>query len=82
MTKPVPRRIAARPDPAAWSDEEVLTLAEAAALLFPQGPITESFLRTAYRKKMLEVILLNRKLLTCKRSVREMLERASRKPTT
>jgi hypothetical protein len=77
--KPLPRRIAAKPDPATWGDDDLLTLAEAAALLYP-GLLTESFLRTSYRKQSLEVVLINRKLLTCKRSVREMMERARRKP--
>jgi hypothetical protein len=77
--KPKPRRIAAQGDPAAYSDEDLFTLAEAAALLYPEGPITESFLRTSYRKGLLEVVLLNRKLLTTKRCVREMFEKASRK---
>lgn len=80
--KPKPRRIASRPDPATWGDTYILTLAEAAALLWPEGPITESTLRTSYRKGFLEVVFLNRKLLTCKRSIREMMERASRKALT
>ncbi|MET4278544.1 MULTISPECIES: hypothetical protein [unclassified Bradyrhizobium] len=80
--KPKPRRIAAKPDASTWGDEDLMTLAEIVALLYPEGPISESFLRTSYRKGLLEVVLLNRKLLTCKRSVREMFERASRKAKT
>jgi hypothetical protein len=39
------RRIAARPDPAHWGDDELLTFAEAAARLWPDGPLTASSLR-------------------------------------
>jgi hypothetical protein len=40
-------RAKARPDPAQWVDEEVMTLVEAAAVFFPQGPLTLSSLRRA-----------------------------------
>jgi hypothetical protein len=76
--KPKPRRIAANPDPETYSDTDLFTLAEIVSLLYPNGPITESFLRTSYRKGLLKVVLLNRKLLTDKRSVREMFENARR----
>ncbi|MGY3449159.1 hypothetical protein [Bradyrhizobium sp. USDA 4353] len=74
----VPRRIAARPDPAAWGDDELLTLAEAAALLWPSGPITASTLRTAYRGGLLETVMLARKLMTTKRALQAMQEAARR----
>jgi len=47
-TKP-PRRVAARPDPQMWSPGELMTFAEAAALFWPDGPLTASSLRTAFR---------------------------------
>ncbi|MDE5465946.1 hypothetical protein [Bradyrhizobium sp. CSS354] len=75
---PLPRRIAARPDPKDWADEELLTFAEAAALLWPHGPLTASTLRTAYRAGLLETVLLARKLMTCKRALRQMAESARR----
>lgn len=75
---PKPRRIAARPDPKDWGDDELLTFSEAAALLWPDGPITASTLRTAYRQGLLEVTLLARKLMTTKRAVNAMTEAARR----
>jgi hypothetical protein len=74
-----PRRIAARPDPAQWSDDELMTFQEAAALLWPQGPLTASSLRTAYRAGELEVVMIARKLLVTKRGLAEMAENARRK---
>jgi len=76
---PIPRRIAARPDPKDWDDEELLTFSEAAALLWPQGPITASTLRTAYRAGQLTTVMLARKLMTTKAHLRAMTANASRK---
>ncbi len=42
-----PKRVARRPDPGAWSEDELLALHEAVALLWPRGPVTVSTLRTA-----------------------------------
>jgi hypothetical protein len=42
-------RVAQRPDPQQWRLDELVTLAEAAALLWPNGPIGVSTLRTAIR---------------------------------
>jgi len=74
-----PRRIAARPDAAQWGDDELMTFAEAASLLWPDGPLTASSLRTAYRAGELEVTLIARKLLTTKRALAAMTEGARRK---
>lgn len=41
------RRVLLRPDPAQWSDDELLALHEAVELFWPQGPVTVSSLRTA-----------------------------------
>ena len=79
MSNPLPRRVAARPDPEDWADDELLTFVEAAALLWPQGPLTASSLRTAYRSGQLEVTLIARKLLVTKESLKTM-QRASRRP--
>lgn len=76
---PKPRRVAARPDPKDWRDDELLTFSEAAALLWPDGPITASTLRTAYRQGLLETVLLARKLMTTKHALRSMTD-AARKP--
>jgi hypothetical protein len=80
MTAKLPRRIAARPDPASWADDELLTFAEAAALLWPNGPLTASSLRTAYRGGLLEVTVIARKLLVTKAALRAMQEAARRGP--
>ena len=37
-------RAKARPDPAQWGEDEVMTLVEAAAVFFPQGPLTLSII--------------------------------------
>lgn len=42
-----PERVARRPDPDAWSEDELLGLHEAVALLWPNGPVTVSTLRIA-----------------------------------
>jgi hypothetical protein len=77
-----PRRIAARPDPSQWSDDELMTFQEAAALFWPQGPLTASSLRTAYRAGELEVVLIARKLLVTKRGLASLTENARRKVRT
>jgi hypothetical protein len=77
-----PRRIAARPDPSQWGDDELLTFVEAASLLWPQGPLTASSLRTAYRAGQLEVVLIARKLLVTKRGLASLTENARRKVRT
>jgi hypothetical protein len=77
-TRP-PRRIAARPAPAQWADDELLTFTEAAALLWPQGPLTASSLRTAYRAGQLEVTVIARKLLVTKRALHAMTVGATRR---
>ena len=43
----VPERIARRPAPTQWSSDELLALHEAVALMWPEGPVTVSTLRTA-----------------------------------
>lgn len=75
----VPRRIAARPNPCDWRDDELLTFAEAAALMWPAGPLTASSLRTAYRNGDLEVAMIARKLLVTKAALAEMTEKARRR---
>jgi len=67
MTTIRPRRVAARPDPQDWGADELMTLAEAAALLWPSGPLTASSRRTAYRAGALEVVMIARKLWSPRR---------------
>ncbi|MHC2617997.1 hypothetical protein ACVIW2_000028 [Bradyrhizobium huanghuaihaiense] len=82
MTQPdkgaPPARVCARPDPAQWSDDELLTLNEAASLFWPMGPLTCTSLRTAVRDGKLEVAEIAGKLLTSKRSISKMAQCAVR----
>ena len=50
-----PDRIAGRPRPDQWRDDELLTLPEAARLFWPDGPLTTTSLRTAARDGTLEI---------------------------
>lgn len=68
----LPRRIEKRPSPEQWGDDELLTLAEAAALLWPDGPLTTTSLRTAVRQGRLEVAEIAGKLLTTKAALQRM----------
>lgn len=47
MTRDPLARIRRRPDPVDWADDDKLTLREAVALFYPDGPITVPTLRTA-----------------------------------
>ena len=52
MPRP-PLRCVARPSPEDWADDEPMTLAEAIAVFYPNGPVTASSLRTEYHKHRL-----------------------------
>ncbi len=65
-------RIIERPSPDEWDADELLTLAEAARLFWPKGPITEETLRTAVRDGRLPVSEIARKLFTTKRALAEL----------
>lgn len=68
----LPARVALRPDPSAWSDDELMSLQEAASLFWPMGPLTTTSLRTAVRHQKLEVAEIAGKLLTSKRCIERM----------
>jgi hypothetical protein len=51
----VPLRLARWPDPSQWSDTELMSLYEAAALFWPEGPLTVTSLRTAVRDGQLAI---------------------------
>jgi hypothetical protein len=74
----VPLRIAKRPDPSQWSDIELMSLYEAAALFWPDGPLTVTSLRTAVRDGKLAVAEIAGKLLTTKTAIAEMSTRSLR----
>ncbi len=77
----VPTRIAARPDPTQWGDDELLTLPEAAALFWPGGPITTNTLRTAGRDGALAITKVAGKFFTTPMAIRRMgLDEVGEKP--
>ncbi|MET3694838.1 hypothetical protein [Methylobacterium goesingense] len=68
----IPPRVAARPSQIEWDDDELLTLPEAAALMWPNGPLTVSSLRTAVRDGQLQVVVVAGKILTNRAALRKM----------
>jgi hypothetical protein len=68
----VPERVRQRPSPDQWSETELLTLAEAAALFWPTGPLTVTTLRTATRDGELGVARIAGKLFTSKSAIQRM----------
>lgn len=76
----LPPRVAARPDPEDWAPEELMTLAEAAKIHWPLGPLTARSLRTAADAGLLPVVILARKRLTNRRAIQEMSKCTTRTP--
>ncbi len=68
----VPPRVADRPKPEEWTDDELLTLPEAAALFWPAGPITTNTLRTAGRDGTLAITKVAGKFFTTPLAIRMM----------
>jgi hypothetical protein len=68
----LPPRVAKRPDPCQWSEDELMSLAEAAALFWPDGPLSVASLRTAIAGGQLHVAVVARKFLTTKASITRM----------
>jgi hypothetical protein len=66
-------RAKARPDPAQWGEDEVMTLIEAVAVFFPAGPLTLSSLRTAAAAGTLEIAKVAGKNLTTPRAIRKLV---------
>lgn len=76
-------RIAQRPRPELWDPDELMTLAEPAAVFFPEGPLSLSSLRTTVRNGELSVARVAGKILTTPQAIKEMtkpcrVERQSR----
>jgi hypothetical protein len=67
-----PERVRARPDPGQWGDDELMSLGEAAALFWPDGPLTTTSLRTAVRDRRLDVAEIAGKILTNKLAIGRM----------
>lgn len=70
-------RVARRPTPEEWGEDELITLPETAALYWPDGPITTSTLRNAARKGKLRVVELAGKHFTNRTAVEEMCRSAT-----
>lgn len=70
-------RIADRPTPQEWGDDELLTLPETAALFWPAGPITTSTLRNAAGRGQLRVVVIAGKHFTNKAAVEAMCRSAA-----
>jgi hypothetical protein len=66
------RRVAERPDPQMWDWDELLTLPEAAELLFPNGPLTVSSLRGEVRTGRLLISVVANKHFTTRRQMRRL----------
>src|ERR1700742_3658352 len=71
-------RAKARPDPAQWGEDEVMTLVEAAVVFFPHGPLTLSSLRRAAAAGTLEIAKVAGKDLTTPRPTRKMAKPSCR----
>ena len=78
----LPPRIAMRPDPKDWDNDESLTLDEAAALFWPHGPLTTTSLRTAIKDKQLAFVAVAGKFLTTPAALKEMVRPTIPPPTT
>jgi hypothetical protein len=63
MTKRTIDRVAVRPDPAMWRNDELLTLGEAARLMFP-NLLSERSLRHAAKEGRLPISVVNGKHFT------------------
>lgn len=61
-----------RPRPELWDLDEPMTLVEASAVFFPDGPLSLSSLRTAVRNGELAVARVAGKILTTPRAIRKM----------
>lgn len=67
-------RVAERPDPSAWGEDELMSLNEAARLFWPGGFITERNLRHAVRAGRLPISRLSGKHLVTRRALSRLSE--------
>src|SRR5258708_28810978 len=66
-------RVKARPRPQDWADDEAMTLIEAVAVFFPDGPLTLSSLRTAIDARKLDIATVAGKHLTTPRAIKRLV---------
>ncbi|MGA0564970.1 hypothetical protein ACO2RV_21205 [Ancylobacter sp. VNQ12] len=74
-------RVRNRPSVDQWAADESMTLAEAVALFFPDGPLTIKSFRTAAKRGQLAVRRVSGRDFTTPDAVREMLRPELRVPT-
>ncbi len=70
--RPALERLKTRPDPAAWTDDELVSLSEAVALFMPHGPLTAAALRIAYRRGELAGREVRGRIFTTRRDLDAM----------
>lgn len=73
MSKDPLLRVRKRPNVDQWRGDEPITLKEAVALFFPEGPLTISSFRSAIRRGELSWMKLAGKMFTTPDAVREMM---------
>lgn len=78
--RPSLARIGERPDPAVWADDELITLAEAAHLFFPHGPLTLGGLRSAIARYELTSVSINNRVYTTPGAIRSLIRPAPAAP--
>ena len=70
--KVVPERVSKRPAPEQWGEDELLSLPEAVALYWPDGPISVASLRHLIRGKQLHVAVIGRRHLVTPRALQAL----------
>lgn len=68
-------RATGRPRPEEWADNELMTLMEAAAVFWPNGPLTIASLRTEIRAGRLTAEFIAGKLFVTPAALRDMRRR-------
>lgn len=71
--RPTLTRLIDRPLLSDWKEDELITLAEAEALLFPNGPLNVSSLRRCHKSGSLEVVVICGKAFTSIVAVRSLI---------
>lgn len=69
-----------RPTPNSWDLDELMTLAEAVELHWPNGPITVRTLRTAIRDGQIPVCVVATKFFVTRRGLLELSHGTKRQP--
>jgi len=72
FTHAVSQRVANRPNPKDWGEDELMTLPEAVSLMWPDGVITVSTLRTAIRDGLLPHVRVGRRMFVTKRGLADL----------